>query len=66
MAWDGPSFEAATLEGPTGEERQRLVGDLIRAYFKGYGEVAAATGEAFVDLDNGLAIMSQHCSAPGL
>jgi hypothetical protein len=64
-AWDGGSFEAATLEGPAGEERQRLVGDLIGTFFSGYADVATARGEAFVDLDNGLAIMSQHAQRLG-
>jgi hypothetical protein len=58
--WDAPSFEAATLEPPEGEERQRLVGDLITRFFAGYRDVAMARGEAFVSLDTGLAILSQH------
>jgi hypothetical protein len=58
--WDAPSFEAATLEPPEGEERQRLVGDLISRYFPSYRDVATARGEAFVSLDTGLAILSQH------
>ena len=32
-AWDADAFEAAMLEPPEGEERQRLVGDLIARYF---------------------------------
>jgi hypothetical protein len=64
-AWDGTAFEAAMLEPPEGEERQRLVGDLIATYFSSYADVAAARGEAFVDLDTGLAIMSQHAQRLG-
>ena len=64
-AWDGAAFEAAMLEPPEGEERQRLVGDLIAIYFSSYADVAAARGEAFVDLDTGLAIMSQHAQRLG-
>lgn len=63
--WDADSFEAATLEPPEGEERQRLVGRLIEAYFSNYAGVAATRGEAFVDLDAGLAIMSQHAKRLG-
>jgi hypothetical protein len=63
--WDVGSFEAATLEPPEGEERQRLVGRLIEAYFSNYAGVAATRGEAFVDLDAGLAIMSQHAKRLG-
>jgi hypothetical protein len=58
--WDAVSFEAATLEAPEGEERQRLVADLITHFFASYRDVAAARGEAFVSLDSGLAIMSHH------
>lgn len=64
-SWDGPAFETAILETPSGEERQRLVGDLIKAYFTSYADVATARGEAFVDLDTGLAIMSQHAQRLG-
>jgi hypothetical protein len=58
--WDATSFDAAALEPPEGEERQRLVGDLISRYFPSYRDVATARGEAFVSLDTGLAILSQH------
>src|SRR5438045_4092485 len=63
--WDAPGFEAATLEPPEGEERQRLVGDLIARFFGGYRDVAAARGEAFVSLDTGLAIVSHHARRLG-
>lgn len=42
------------------DEGKRLVGDLIAAYFSSYADVAADRGEAFVDIDNGLAITSHH------
>jgi len=64
-AWDAEGFNAATLEPPEGEERQRLVGDLIATFFPGYADVAVARGEAFVDLDTGLAIMSHHAQQLG-
>ena len=59
------SFESAAAEPPEGEERQRLVGDLIATYFRGYADVAAAHGEAFLDLDRGLVVMSQHAQRLG-
>jgi hypothetical protein len=64
-AWDAASFEAAMLEPPEGEDRQRVVGDLIARFFTGYAEVAAATGEAFVSLDAGLEIASRHARSLG-
>ncbi|MGH7086474.1 MAG: hypothetical protein ACREFN_15945, partial [Acetobacteraceae bacterium] len=64
-AWDAGSFDSAALESPEDEERQRLVGDLISVFFRGYADVAQAKGEAFVDLDTGLAIMSHHANRLG-
>ena len=55
----------AAAEPPEGEERQRLVGDLIDTYFRGYAEVAGVRGEAFLDLDRGLVVMSQHAKRLG-
>ncbi|BAL23492.1 phage resistance protein [Azoarcus sp. KH32C] len=57
--WDGVTFEAAMLEPPYGEERARLVGDLISQFFSAYRSLASG-GESFVPLDDGLAIMSRH------
>src|SRR5258708_33143856 len=63
--WDAESFEAAMLEPPEGEERQRLVGDLVGKIFTSFADVAAASGEAFVDFDAGLSIMSHHAQRLG-
>lgn len=63
--WDAQSFEAAMLEPPAGEERMRLVGDLIDVYFDSYRTMAASKGESFVSLDDGLSIMSKHAHALG-
>jgi hypothetical protein len=60
--WDGISFESAAAEQPEGEERQRLVGDLITTFFRGYTEVAAARGESFLDIDRGV---SEHAQRLG-
>ena len=62
--WDAISFEAAMLEPPNGEERARLVGDLITQFFSAYRSLAGS-GEAFVSLDDGLSIMSRHAKALG-
>jgi hypothetical protein len=58
------SFEAAMLEPPKGEERSRLVGDLITQFFSAYRSLAGS-GESFVPLDDGLSIMSRHAKALG-
>lgn len=57
--WDTTSFEAAMLEAPNGEERSRLVGDLISQFFSAYRTIAGS-GESYVSLDDGLSIMSRH------
>ncbi len=62
--WDAVSFEAAMLEAPNGEERSRLVGDLITQFFSAY-RTLAGSGESFVSLDDGLSIMSRHAKALG-
>ena len=62
--WDGVSFDAATLEAPNGEERSRLVGDLITKFFSAYRSLAGG-GESFVSLDDGLSIMTRHAQALG-
>ncbi|SEA51083.1 phage resistance protein [Nitrosospira multiformis] len=62
--WDAFAFEAAMLEAPNGEERSRLVGDLITQFFSAYRSLAGSS-ESFVSLDNGLSIMSRHAKALG-
>ena len=52
--WDASSFEAAMLEPPHGEERTRLVGDLIGQILLRLPVTGWAGGEAFVALDDGL------------
>jgi hypothetical protein len=62
--WDATSFEAAMMEPPHGPERARLVGDLIVQFFSAYRSLAGS-GESFVPLDDGLAIMSRHAKDLG-
>ena len=58
--WDAAGFETA-LEAPPGDdERLRLVGDLIDAYFSAARTVDATNDERFVPLDEGLSVMSRH------
>ena len=58
--WDAASFEAARLEPPDGDERIRLVGDLVRAFFSSYQTAAGVQGESFLSLDQGLSVLSKH------
>jgi P-loop Domain of unknown function (DUF2791) len=63
--WNAASFESTAAEAPEGEERQRLVGDLITTFFHSYADVAATRGEAFLDVDRGLVVISQHAQRLG-
>jgi hypothetical protein len=63
--WDAASFDVALAAAPGDQERTRLVGDLIGAFFRSYHNVAAGQDEAYLDLDQGLAVISQHAQALG-
>jgi hypothetical protein len=63
--WDAVSFEAAMADPPMAEERIRLVGDLVDAYFQAARDLAVTGEEGFVALDEGLSIMSRHAQALG-
>ena len=62
------AFEAAIVAPPGSEERSQLVSTLHRQVRCGsYAEVtqAGARGEAFVSLDKGLSVISQHAAGLG-
>lgn len=63
--WDAKSFEAALAAPPEADERSRLIGALVQEYFQSYADVARGSHEAFVSLDDGLAIISRHAKALG-
>lgn len=63
--WDATSFDAAVTAPPGDKERTRLVGDLVGTFFRAYHNVAAGQDEAYLDLDKGLAVISQHAEALG-
>jgi hypothetical protein len=63
--WQADAFEGAMLEPPGGDERARLVGALIGTYFSAYTQVADGRGESFVNLDDGLSILSRHAKSLG-
>ena len=65
-SWDVQSFERALAAPPKAESRGRLVSDLVGRIFTAYRSVAATgDGEAFVSLDQGLAVLSQHAHKLG-
>lgn len=56
--WDADSYAAAAEAKPDDSDHQRLVGDLVDAFFthlKGHADASS-----YVSLDRGLAVMSRH------
>lgn len=58
--WDAATYEAARASAPASEGRQRLVTGLVSKYFQAYTRQAR-----YVDLDTGLAAISQHAKDLG-
>lgn len=63
--WDAARFEAALTAPPAGDERTRLVGDLVQFVFPAFKGIAQGKDEAYVDLDVGLSVVSTHAKSLG-
>ncbi|MFN9484690.1 MAG: phage resistance protein, partial [Pseudanabaena sp.] len=61
--WDSDRFETAINAPPASETRSLLIGNLIKAFFGSYDQ--QAKGEAFLSLDKGLSVISQHAQSLG-
>lgn len=61
--WDAASYAAAAKASPDDAEHQRLVGDLVDAFFAHLRRETSASN--YVDLDRGLAVMSRHAQSLG-
>ena len=61
--WDALSYEMAASAAPEDAGHQRLVGDLVDAFFAHLK--SSATASNYVSLDRGLAILSQHAKSLG-
>ncbi|HJT78464.1 MAG TPA: phage resistance protein, partial [Gemmataceae bacterium] len=59
-AWDAGRFESAMEADPGSEERTRLVSDLVGTYFGSYSVQAEGQREAYLSMDKGLCVLSQH------
>lgn len=59
-AWDATAFGQACAAAPTDEHRVRLVGDLVATLF-----THARGTTDYIDLDAGLAVLSQHAKSLG-
>ncbi|MGH9163418.1 MAG: phage resistance protein, partial [Vicinamibacteraceae bacterium] len=60
VGWDVASFVEAQRVPPAHEQRTRLAGDLVQAFFSSYGDIVRGQEEAYVPLDIGLSAISTH------
>lgn len=58
--WNAAQFAAAMEADPGSEERTRLVSDLVGTFFRSYGVQAEGQKEAYLSMDKGLCVLSQH------
>jgi len=58
--WDAVRFEETLNAPPRSEDRSRLIGELVETFF----QAARVTAE-FVELDDGLSILSKHAKSMG-
>ncbi len=66
QAWDAATYDLARDAAPRDERRARLVGDLVDTFFENsYGKMGASAGEGFVNIDEGLSILTQHAKSLG-
>lgn len=63
--WTADRFAAALEAAPKSKERSQLVGKLVENIFPAFRGIAQGKDEAYVDLDEGLAIISEHARTLG-
>jgi hypothetical protein len=63
--WDAASFDAVMHEQSGQDDKDRLVGDLIGAFFSSMQDMANSDAGGYVDFDQGLRIMTDHAKALG-
>jgi hypothetical protein len=59
-AWDTGALDQAFTEPPGGQERRRLIVDLLAGPFKRYARAVRADQESYIPLDEGLSEISKH------
>jgi len=59
-AWDTATLDAAFAEPPGGENRRKLIGDLLAGPFRRFSRAVRAEAESFITLDEGLSVISKH------
>jgi hypothetical protein len=64
QGWDPARFEAA-LAAPTGNTEHDALVAALHGALSGFAELARSAGTGYVDIDDGLAAISQHAAALG-
>ena len=63
--WTPERFETAIASEQGSPLRSQLISDLVKTYFSSYDQQVENNTEAFVSLDKGLAVLSQHAKSLG-
>jgi len=63
--WNAPRFETALTAQPGTEARSGLISILVKKFFQSYDLQASSQDEAFLPLDQGLAVITQHAQSLG-
>ncbi|MBR9910596.1 MAG: cell division protein ZapE [Gammaproteobacteria bacterium] len=63
--WDAVSFDAVMNEQAGGDDKVRLVSDLIGTFYSSMADMANTEHGGYVDFDEGLRIMTEHAKALG-
>jgi hypothetical protein len=58
--WDSAALDEAFNEPSTGDNRRRLVGDLLAGPYKRYAAAVRADQGSYIDFDEGLSVISKH------
>ncbi|MCA9528239.1 MAG: hypothetical protein KC549_18270, partial [Myxococcales bacterium] len=64
-AWTAARFEAALVKPPLHPERKALLQALVRSHFPAFASYAMGEEAALLDIDRGLAVLSDHAQALG-
>ncbi len=64
-SWDEEKFKRAIQAEPGTEERSQLISKLIEKFFNSYSDHASNQENAFLSLDKGLSVLSQHAKKLG-
>jgi len=73
-AWNADSFDEAISAPPVpewdenfapSEPRRRLTSALLKSYYQSYESIASSGREAYIGLDAGLSVISQHAQSLG-